>query len=154
VRWKRSWTRESLVIATFIWRKNPIAALAVYSGIVLPLIAPIAAGRALLYRPLVDGAGAPLIYLLGIYAMAMVYALYYALRHRGYDTLWVYGVLFVFFYLFFLLWQTYYAIATASRTTWGTRAPARPAVEVATAAPRAAIEAALDASRPAIEAAS
>ena len=58
---------------------------------------------------------------LGIYAMAMVYGLYYGLRHGRYDTLWVFGVLFVFFYLAFLLWQTYYAILT-SRTRPGARA--------------------------------
>ena len=25
LRWKRSWTRESLIVARFIWSKNPIA---------------------------------------------------------------------------------------------------------------------------------
>jgi hyaluronan synthase len=39
----------------------------------------------------------------------------------------VFGVLFVFFYLFFLLWQTYYAIATATNGSWGTRPSTRPA---------------------------
>jgi hyaluronan synthase len=53
--------------------------------------------------------------------MALVYGLYYTIRHRRSDGLWVYGILFVFFYLVFLVWQTYYAILTASRTTWGTR---------------------------------
>ena len=43
------------------------------------------------------------------------------IRHRRNDGLWIYGILFVFFYLAFLVWQTYYAILTASRTTWGTR---------------------------------
>ena len=64
---------------------------------------------------------APLIYMLGIYAMAMVYGLYYGLQHGRYDTLWVFGVLFVFFYLAFLIWQTYYAVFTARNPSWGTR---------------------------------
>ena len=34
---------------------------------------------------------------------------------------WVFGILFVFFYLCFLVWQTYYAILTSNRTSWGTR---------------------------------
>jgi hyaluronan synthase len=121
LRWKRSWTRESLIVGKFIWRKHPLASLWAYLGIVLPLIAPIVACRALLWLPIVGGVGAPLIYMVGIYAMAMVYGLYYGLQHGRYDTLWVFGVLFVFFYLTFLLWQTYYAVLTSRNPSWGTR---------------------------------
>jgi hyaluronan synthase len=125
-RWKRSWTRESLIAGTFIWRKHPIAALSTYVGIVLPLLAPIAAIRALVWQPLVHGAGAPLLYIVGIYSLALVYGLYFAIRQRRYDTLWLSGILFVFFYLAFMLWQTYYAILTSRTRSWGTRA-AQPA---------------------------
>jgi hyaluronan synthase len=129
VRWKRSWTRESLIVGRFIWRKHPAAALATYTGVILPLLAPIAAIRALVFQPLIAGGGAPVLYVLGIYAVALIYGLYYALRHGRYDTLWIWGVVFVFFYLAFLVWQTYYAMLTANRTTWGTRPSthARPA---------------------------
>jgi hyaluronan synthase len=120
-RWKRSWTRESLIVATFIWKKNPIAALATYISVVLPLLAPIAALRAIVWQPLMHGSGAPVVYILGIYAIALVYGLYFALRQRRYDTLWLSGILFVFFYLAFLLWQTYYAIFTSRTRSWGTR---------------------------------
>ena len=122
VRWKRSWTRESLIVGTFIWRKNPIASLATYIGILLPLIAPIAAMRALVWQPIMHGTGAPVVYILGIYALALVYGLYFAIRQRRYDTLWLAGILFVFFYLAFMLWQTYYAILTSRTASWGTRA--------------------------------
>ena len=121
IRWKRSWTRESLRVGSFIWRKQPPAALATYAGILLPLVAPITAVRAVFFTPLVEGAGAPLIYLLGIYAMAVGYGLYFAVRHPRYDTMWVYGIVFVFFYLAVLLWQTYWAILTARSSAWGTR---------------------------------
>jgi hyaluronan synthase len=120
-RWKRSWTRESLIVSTFIWRKHPAAALATYVGMILPLLAPIVALRATLWQPVVGGGTAPFIYLVGIYAMALVYSLYYAVRRQSYDTLWVFGILFVFFYLAFMLWQTYYAIVTARTSKWGTR---------------------------------
>jgi hyaluronan synthase len=127
LRWKRSWTRESLIIGRFIWRKSPLASLWAYLGIVLPLLAPIVAVRAIVWLPAVEGAGAPLIYLIGIYAMALVYGLYYGLKHGRYDTLWVFGVMFVFFYIAFLLWQTYWAILTSRNSSWGTRAAeARP----------------------------
>jgi hyaluronan synthase len=121
LRWKRSWTRESLIVSTFIWRKNPIAALSVYIGMVLPLIAPIVAVRTIVYLPLVEGAGLPAVYLLGVYAMAVAYGLYYIIARPRYDGLWIYGVVFCFFYLFFLLWQTYWAILTARSASWGTR---------------------------------
>jgi len=123
-RWKRSWTRESLIVGTFIWRKHPAAALATYVGMILPLLAPITAVRAAVWHPLLAGAGAPLVYVVGVYSMALVYSLYYAARHRSYDTLWIFGVVFVFFYLTFMLWQTYYAILTSRSASWGTRGDA------------------------------
>ena len=122
LRWKRSWTRESLIIGRFIWRRSLLASPWAYLGIVLPLLAPIVAVRAIVWLPLVGGSGAPFIYLIGIYAMALVYGLYYGLKHGRYDTLWVFGVMFVFFYIAFLLWQTYYAILTSRNSSWGTRA--------------------------------
>jgi hyaluronan synthase len=122
LRWKRSWTRESLIVGRFIWRRSPLASVWAYLGIFLPLVAPLVAIRAIAWQPLVAGAGAPFVYLIGIYAMALVYGLYYGLRHGRYDTLWVFGVLFVFFYLAFLLWQTWYAILTSRNSSWGTRA--------------------------------
>jgi hyaluronan synthase len=139
LRWKRSWTRESLIVSTFIWRKHPIAALSVYIGMVLPLVAPIVAIRTVVYLPLVDGAGLPAVYLLGVYAMAVAYGLYYIIAKPRYDGLWIYGVVFCFFYLFFLLWQTYWAILTARSSSWGTR-PATAGMETAVRPPAAAIE--------------
>jgi hyaluronan synthase len=121
LRWKRSWTRESLIVGSFVWRKHPIAALSTYVGMVLPLIAPVIALRATLFGPIVHGTGAPAVYLLGVYSMAIAYGLYYAARKPRYDSLWIFGVVFCFFYLFFLLWQTYWAVLTARSTSWGTR---------------------------------
>ena len=120
-RWKRSWTRESLLVARFIWRKHPIAALFTYMSIVLPLLAPIAAIHALVWGSVSHGGTLPLIYLAGIYSLAMVYSLYYVLFQDEYSLVWLYGVLFVFFYLAIMLWQTYYAIATCRTSSWGTR---------------------------------
>ena len=120
-RWKRSWTRESLIVSSFIWRKHPLASMAVYVGMILPLVAPVIAIRTTLWRPLVQGHAAPIIYLVGIYSIALVYSLYFAYRRRSYGTLWIYGIAFVFFYLAFMLWQTYYAIVTSRSSSWGTR---------------------------------
>jgi hyaluronan synthase len=121
LRWKRSWTRESLILMRFVWRKHPLAALLAYLGVLISLVAPIVAIRALVWRPLVGHAGVPVIYAAGIYAMALAYGLYYVAGRRRYDPRWIYGVAFCFFYLAFLLWQTYWAIATARSSAWGTR---------------------------------
>jgi hyaluronan synthase len=121
LRWKRSWTRESLIVSRFLWRKNPVAAMSTYVGILLPLVAPVIALHTVVWMPLFGGGGAPLVYAAGVYAMALAYGLYYAVRHPRYDDLWIFGVVFCFFYFFLLLWQTYFAIATARSAEWGTR---------------------------------
>jgi hyaluronan synthase len=120
LRWKRSWTRESLIVGSFIWRKHPIAALSTYVSIVLTLIAPLIALRTAVLMPVIAGTGAPVVYLLGVYAAAIAYGLYYAARKRTYDALWIYGVAFCCFYVVFM-WQTYWAMATARSADWGTR---------------------------------
>jgi hyaluronan synthase len=122
LRWKRSWTRESLIVCMFVWRKHPIAAVSTYVGMVLPLIAPLIALRATLLNPLLHGTGVPYVYVLGVYSMAVVYGLYYAVRKPRYDALWAFGIVFCLFYLVFMLWQTYWAILTARSASWGTRA--------------------------------
>jgi hyaluronan synthase len=127
LRWKRSWTRESVIVSRFIWRKNPVAGSFAYLGIALPLVAPVVAVRALAWGPLVQGAGAPVLYFVGLYAMALVYGLYYGMRRGRHDSDWVFGIVFVFFYLAFLLWQTYYAILTSRNSSWGTRSANGPA---------------------------
>ena len=120
LRWKRSWTRESVIAASFVWRKHPLAALSAYVGMVLPVVAPVVAVHALVMLPAVGG-GAPVLYIVGVYVMSVCYGLYYAARKPRYDSLWVYGIIFCFFYLAFLLWQTYWAIITTRSASWGTR---------------------------------
>ena len=83
---------------------------------------PQAVVRTVLWMPIVEHQGAPVVYMLGVYTMALAYGLYYAVRHSRYDTLWIFGVVFCFFYLVFLLWQTYWAMLTARTAEWGTRA--------------------------------
>jgi hyaluronan synthase len=128
LRWKRSWTRESLLLARFAWRKHPLASIQIYAGTVISLIAPIVAIRSLLWMPLLGGRGAPLVYLGGLYAMSLAYGLYYVVRRRRYDPRWIYGIAFCGFYIVFLLWQTYWAILTARSSDWGTR-PSTAALE-------------------------
>lgn len=118
LRWKKSWLRESLHVSKFIWRKNPVAATLTYLGCLFPWVAPVVVLHSLWFRAL--GVGSPLFYLMGAYVMAVLYSLYYAISRRS--PLWWHGITFVAIYMFFLVWQTYYALATIRNTNWGTRA--------------------------------
>jgi hyaluronan synthase len=119
-RWKRSWAREATYLVRLAWRKPIPAQLAIYVSCLLPLTAPIIAFRALILYPLVEG-HISVLYPLGIYAMALTYGLYFAAARPTYSALWWYGFVFVGFYVAFLLWQTYWAIATLRTAKWGTR---------------------------------
>jgi hyaluronan synthase len=88
---------------------------------VLPLVAPVVAVRALVWHPLTTGAAIPMVYLTGLYAMAVAYGLCYLAVRRRYDALWFYGIGFCVFYAGCLVWQTYWAIVTSRSSSWGTR---------------------------------
>ena len=118
LRWKKSWTRESLRAAMFMWRKHPVMALSFFLGLLLPLLAPVIVLRALVWLPVADNI-MPWFYLFGIILMAFIYGLYYHIYKR--DGLWIYGVVFVFFYVTVLIWQLPYAILTIRNANWGTR---------------------------------
>ena len=121
-RWKRSWTRESLIVAKFIWRKHPVASFFTYMSIVLPLIAPVAALHAMLWGPLMHGGTLPLIYFAGhLRAGARLLALLRAASRTTTTCCGCTGSCSCFFYLAIMLWQTYYAIVTCRTATWGTR---------------------------------
>lgn len=136
LRWKKSWLRESAHVGRFIWRKHPVAALSTYFGILFPWIAPLVVIHAVLLNPLTMGD--PWMYLVGVYAMALLYSLYYAVTRRS--PLWYHGLTFVLIYMSVLVWQTYYALATIRNTCWGTRASVHgdSAGDITVIAPRAA----------------
>jgi hyaluronan synthase len=119
-RWKRSWAREATILVRLIWRKPVPASAAVYVSVMLPLAAPLVAARSLFIHPLLVGSFS-ILYPLGVYAMALTYGLYYAACQPRFGSRWWYGIVFVGFYLAFLLWQTYWAIATLRTAKWGTR---------------------------------
>lgn len=117
LRWKKSWLRESIHVSSFAWRLNPVAAVLTYLGCLFPWVAPIVVLHSVWFRAL--GSGSPLFYIMGAYVMAVLYSLYYAIVRRS--PLWWHGITFVAVYMVFLVWQTYYALATIRNTSWGTR---------------------------------
>lgn len=118
LRWKKSWTRESLKAGQFIWKKNPIMSISFYLGVILPLLAPFVVIRALIWYPYTTGKF-PWFYLMGMVLMSLVYGLYYYIYTK--DKRWVYGVVFAAFYTIVLIWQLPWAILNIRDPKWGTR---------------------------------
>ncbi len=118
MRWKRSWLRESLRAAGFIWRKEPFMALFFYIGLIVPIAAPIVVLYNLVYVPAVYGIF-PGTFLTGLLMMAMLMSLAHLLFRKS--RLWVFGFVFCLFYEFVLLWQMPVAWVTFWKSTWGTR---------------------------------
>lgn len=121
MRWKRSWFRESLRAACFMWRTEPFSALSFYAGLFIPILAPFIVLRSLVYIPLVHG-DYPITFFLGLIMMGMLVSATYLILRRS--AMWIYGGLFCFFYVGVLLWQMPIALVTFWKSNWGTRATA------------------------------
>jgi hyaluronan synthase len=120
LRWKKSWLRESMQVVRYFWRKNPIAAIFTYASIAFPFMAPFVVLHAVGGRLVGGQPGGLWFYIIGSYAMALLYSLYYGFKRH--DGLWFHGMTFVALYMSVLVFQTYWGIFTMRDTRWGTRA--------------------------------
>lgn len=118
MRWKRSWLRESMVSAKFIWKKEPLAAVFFYMGLVVPIAAPIIVLYNLVYVPIVNRIF-PSTFLIGIMLMSLLMS--FAQLFLKKSSTWIFGLLFCLFYEGVLLWQMPVAWFTFWKSTWGTR---------------------------------
>lgn len=118
MRWKRSWLRESLIAAKFIWKKEPFMALFFYMGLIIPIVAPIVVLYNLIYVPIFHLVF-PRTFLVGLLLMSLMMS--FADLFFMKSTLWVYGMYFCVFYEVILLWQMPIAWVTFWKSTWGTR---------------------------------
>jgi hyaluronan synthase len=120
LRWKKSWLRECLIAATFMWKKHPIAVVGFYAQLVFPIIAPVLLLRAFLWLPVVSGDFISMaIYGFGVLMIGLVFSSYYLFFKANGS--WIYGAWFTIYYMFVLVWQMPYAIATSRDNRWGTR---------------------------------
>ena len=118
MRWKRSWLRESLIAAGFMWKKEPFAAISFYMGLLVPIIAPFIVCYNLIYIPVTHRLF-PTTFILGMILMALLMSACQALLRRS--TTWLYGIWFCIYYELILLWQMPIAWFTFWKSTWGTR---------------------------------
>lgn len=118
IRWKRSWLRESFIASKYMWKKEPFSALFFYMGLLVPAFAPIIVGYNLLYVSLAHRVF-PITFLMGMFLMALLMSSTQLLLRKS--STWLFGIYFVLYYEFILLWQMPYAWITFWKSTWGTR---------------------------------
>lgn len=118
MRWKRSWLRESLIGAKYMWRKEPFMSLCFYMGLAVPILAPIIVLYNLVYVPLLHRVF-PTTFLIGMVMMASLMSMAQLFLRRS--TTWAYGIWFCIYYEAVLLWQMPIAWFTFWKSTWGTR---------------------------------
>ena len=118
MRWKRSWLRESLIAGSFMWKKEPFAAISFYMGLLVPIIAPFIVCYNLIYIPITHRVF-PTTFIVGMLLMALLMSACQALLRRS--TTWLYGIWFCLYYELILLWQMPIAWFTFWKSTWGTR---------------------------------
>ena len=118
MRWKRSWLRESLMAGTFMWRKEPFAALNFYIGLLVPILAPVVVVNNLIIVPFTQHIF-PTTFLVGLTLMSLMMS-FAQLFFRKSST-WYFGFLFCLYYEAVLLWQMPIAWLTFWKSTWGTR---------------------------------
>lgn len=118
MRWKRSWLRESVIAALFMWKKEPFMSLCFYMGLIVPVLAPIIVLYNLIYIPFTHRVF-PLTFILGMLMMAALMSVTQLLLRKS--TTWLYGIWFCIYYEAVLLWQMPIAWVTFWKSTWGTR---------------------------------
>ncbi len=118
MRWKRSWLRESLIAARYMWKKEPFMALFFYMGLVVPFLAPIIVIYNLIYIPLLHRVF-PLTFVVGLFLMAFLMSMAQLFLRKS--STWIYGLWFCLYYEAVLLWQMPVAWFTFWKSTWGTR---------------------------------
>lgn len=118
MRWKRSWLRESIIAAKFMWKKEPFMAAFFYMGVIVPIAAPVVVLYNLLYVPIARNIF-PSTFLIGLLMMALMMSFAQMLFRKS--TTWIFGMIFCIFYEAVLLWQMPIAWVTFWKSTWGTR---------------------------------
>lgn len=118
MRWKRSWLRESINAARFMWKKEPFMALFFYMGVLVPIAAPIIVLYNLVYVPLAYRVF-PYTFILGMILMSLMMS--FTQKYLRKSTTWLYGVWFCLYYEAVLLWQMPIAWVTFWKANWGTR---------------------------------
>ncbi|MDQ2932895.1 MAG: hypothetical protein M3Q80_00750, partial [bacterium] len=120
-RWKKSWIINAIFTGKFIWKTDPfIAFVYYYPLIIISLLTPIMAARALFYTPVFVNFSSLGFYVFGgmiITAILVLLCFFVAKKYQH----WPYLFLWQIFNIFFLSFILFYAAATIQNRSWGTR---------------------------------
>lgn len=120
IRWKKGWFVNSIFASKFIWKIEPFVAFTYFFPLILiTLITPFMATKALIYNPIVHGTW-PLFYIAGVFLVACIITLYYRLVARE-NKYWPYLFVWSALNMVVLSFILFYALATIQNRKWGTR---------------------------------
>jgi hyaluronan synthase len=119
IRWKKSWLRESVVVLSFVWRKNPLTAFLMIVDTITPFFAPVVILNVLVVYALTNH-GALMTYVIGVVLFATSLGLFYRI-HGGRRDRWWSGAMFSSLVALGTFWHLPYALATLRDSKWGTR---------------------------------
>lgn len=118
LRWKRSWFIETTMVLSFVWRRSPLATLAVLTHFSISILAPIVLARILF---LAATQHLNLIYYgIGALMLSIAFGSYYSLYNIDAKR-WLRGSLLNSIISFASFWQLPYALVTLRKMAWGTR---------------------------------
>jgi len=120
VRWKKGWFVNSVFAAPFVVRRYPFVAFTYFIPlIILTLLTPFVAMRALVYEPVVHGT-VPVYYLAGVFGVAALITVYYRFVRRE-NRYWPYVFVWSAFNMLVLSLVLFYALCTIQNRRWSTR---------------------------------
>lgn len=120
-RWKKSWVRVFLFNAPFFYKnRSPISWLYYYTQMILSLISPIIAFRALIMSPILGRHIDSIFYLSGLLFLGLMFGAVYKLRNPNSGNRWLYRIFIAGFSVLLGL-LLYYSLLTIRKTSWLTR---------------------------------
>jgi hyaluronan synthase len=120
VRWKKGWFVNSVFACKFIWKDQPFVAFTYFFPlIVLTLLTPIMATKALIYNPIVHGTS-PITYVAGVLLVAGIVTVYYRYVSRE-NRYWPYVFIWSAINMIVLSFVLFYALFSIQNRKWGTR---------------------------------
>ena len=122
IRWEQSWTRVFLFTAPWYFRgRHPLATIDYYLRMGLSYFAPIIAIINLVIAPLTGHWESALVYLLGLGALSMLFAMDFKLYNPDSGKKWMWRVLFTFVSVGTLYFLLYYSVYSIKKNDWLTR---------------------------------
>lgn len=120
IRWKKGWFVNSVFASKFILKIEPFVAITYFFPlIIITLITPFMAFRALIYNPIFRGIS-PWYYITGVFLIASLMTVYYRYVSKE-NKYWPYLFVWSGINMVFLSFILFYALATIQNRKWGTR---------------------------------